>query len=200
VPDREAGYWDDRYRASETVWGVEPNRFVAAALADLPPGDAIDLACGEGRNAIWLARRGWRVTAADFSEVALDRGRALAPDLPVDWVHADVTAWDPPPADLVVVCYLQLTADPLAAALDRAVGALRPGGTFFLVAHDSRNLREGTGGPQDPSVLYGPAEVTRRLEGLRIDRAETVPRPVEGAPRPALDVLVQAVRVAPARV
>ena len=94
----DARAWDDRYAASELVWSREPNQFVAAELADLPPGRAVDLAAGEGRNAIWLASRGWSATAVDFSQVALDKGARLAGDLDVTWVCADATRWDEPAA------------------------------------------------------------------------------------------------------
>src|SRR2546430_7187246 len=65
----DAAEWDQRYAGTELVWSAEPNRFVAAELADLPPGRALDLAAGEGRNSVWLAERGWAVTAVDFSRV-----------------------------------------------------------------------------------------------------------------------------------
>ena len=94
----DAARWDERYAATDLLWSAEPNRFVAENLADLPPGRALDLAAGEGRNAIWLARRGWDVTAADFSQVALDRGRRIAGETTVRWVCADATRWDERPA------------------------------------------------------------------------------------------------------
>jgi SAM-dependent methyltransferase len=72
-----AEQWDDRYRATELIWGTKPNRWVERELADLPPGSAVDLACGEGRNALWLAARGWQVSGVEFSAVALDKARAL---------------------------------------------------------------------------------------------------------------------------
>ena len=86
----DAEAWDERYADSELVWSVEPNQFVAAECADLPPGRALDLAAGEGRNSIWLARRGWDVTAVDFSQAGLDKGRRLAGELEIEWVCADV--------------------------------------------------------------------------------------------------------------
>jgi 2-polyprenyl-3-methyl-5-hydroxy-6-metoxy-1,4-benzoquinol methylase len=64
--------WNARYAASELLWTAEPNRLFAAEIAGLEPGRALDLACGEGRNAVWLAEQGWRVTAVDFSDVALE--------------------------------------------------------------------------------------------------------------------------------
>lgn len=159
----DAHAWDERYAAAEQVWSTTPNGFVEAGLADLPPGDALDLACGEGRNAIWLARRGWHVVASDFSAVAVDRGRRLAGDLDIDWRVGDALVDDLPEVDLVVIAYLHLPADQRAVVVRRAWSALRSGGTFFLVAHDASNLTEGTGGPQDPSLLYTAQDVLADL-------------------------------------
>ncbi len=177
----DAEGWNERYAAAELVWSAEPNRFVAAECADLPPGRAVDLAAGEGRNAIWLARRGWTVTAVDFSQVALDKGARLAGDTPVTWVCADATTWvAPEPVDLVVIAYLQLPADARRAAVRGAYDALRPGGTLLLVAHDSTNLAEGAGGPQDPAVLMTADDVLGDLDGLGVHvvRAGRVAREV----------------------
>ena len=188
----DARAWDERYAASELVWSAAPNQFVAAELADLPPGRALDLAAGEGRNAIWLARRGWTVTAVDFSRVGLDKGRTLAGDTPVRWVCADATRWDEPAAyDLVVLAYLQLAAEERRPAVRAAWASLAPGGTFLLVAHDSTNLAEGTGGPQDPAVLMTAEDVLGDLTDpagggaatdVEVVRAERVARRVTGEP------------------
>lgn len=200
----DARAWDERYAASDLVWSREPNRFVAEECADLEPGTAVDLAAGEGRNAIWLASRGWRAWAVDFSQVALDKGLELADAFDVAWVCADATTWRPPePVDLVVVAYLQLPADQRRAAVRGAVAMLRPGGTFLLVAHDTTNLTEGTGGPQDPAVLMTADDVLGDLDGLDVEvvRAGRVAREVTGADehggqerRTAWDCLVRVVR------
>ena len=200
----DAGAWDERYAASELVWSREPNQFVAAELADLPPGTAVDLAAGEGRNAIWLASRGWSATAVDFSQVALDKGARLAEDLDVTWVCADATTWQAPrPVDLVVMAYFQVPADDRRRAVRSAAGMLRPGGTLLLVAHDSTNLAEGTGGPQDPAVLMTAEDVVSDLDGIDVQvvRAERVAREVRSADehggearRTAWDCLVRVVR------
>ncbi len=191
--------WDDRYATADYVWKAEPNRFLPEQAAGLRVGRALDLACGEGRNAVWLAEQGWETTGVDFSEVGLDKGRRLAAErqVEVDWVRADATTWQPPADgyDLVVVFYLQLPAKQRRRALAVAVRALAPDATLLVVAHDSANLAGGTGGPQNPSVLYGPGDVLADLEdldvGLEVERAETVERTVEGAERPALDCLVR---------
>jgi SAM-dependent methyltransferase len=200
----DAEAWDQRYAASELVWSREPNQFVAAELADLPPGTAVDLAAGEGRNAIWLASRGWSATAVDFSQVALDKGARLAEGLDVTWVRADATTWQPDePVDLVVVAYLQVPAEDRRRAVRGAVTMLRPGGTMLLVAHDSTNIAEGTGGPQDPAVLMTAEAVVADLAGLDVEvvRAERVAREVRSADehggeerRTAWDCLVRVVR------
>lgn len=176
----DAADWDERYAASELVWSRGPNQQVEAECADLPPGRAVDLACGEGRNAIWLASLGWDVTAVDFSRVALDKGQRLAGDLPVDWVCADATQWRGEGYDLAVVAYFQVPADARRPAVRHLVESLRPGGTLLWVGHDSTNLAEGTGGPQDPRVLMTVEDLLADLDGLAVDveRAERVARVV----------------------
>jgi SAM-dependent methyltransferase len=122
----------------------------------------MDVAAGEGRNAIWLAAQGWDVTAVDFSLVGLDKGRSLQArhergrDLHIDWVHADVLDYDPGDGayDLALLAYLQLPAEQRRAAVRRSFLSLKDGGTLFVVAHDSTNLTEGTGGPQEPASLH----------------------------------------------
>ena len=201
----DADGWNERYRGSELVWSVGPNQFVEAELADLPPGRALDLAAGEGRNAIWLARQGWQVTAVDFAQAGLDKGRTLAGDLDVDWVCADATRWrrgeHEPAYDVAVIAYLQVTASDRRAAVRNAYDALREGGTLLLVAHDTTNLTEGTGGPQDASVLMTAEDVLGDLGGetFEVQRAGRVARIVadghgEEPAATAWDCLVRVVR------
>lgn len=198
----DSSAWDARYAStSGLVWSAEPNRFVVESVAGLTPGAALDLAAGEGRNAVWLAEQGWRVTAVDFSPVAVERGRELAAQrgVPVEWRIADVTAYRPVPScyDLVLISYLHLPAADLAGVLASARRALRPGGTLVVVGHDLANLTDGTGGPQDPAILLTPETVVDGLAGLRIRRAETARRPVrttDGGSVDALDTVVVATR------
>lgn len=191
--------WDRRYAGSELLWTAQPNRFLVAEAADLEPGRALDLACGEGRNAVWLAEQGWRVRGVDFSDVALTKARELAAarGVEVDWMQADLLDHRPEQGayDLVVLFYLQLPADERRPIVRAAAAALAPGGTLLLVAHDSANLERGYGGPKDPTVLYTAAEVADDLGGgnLEIERAGLVERPVEtpDGERTALDALVR---------
>jgi SAM-dependent methyltransferase len=197
----DAAAWDERYAAEELVWSRGPNRFVAEQLAELPPGRALDLAGGEGRNAIWLAQRGWDVELVEFSQEALDKAAALAAsaDVQLELTLADLTA-SPTlrPADLVVVAYLQLPRAPTRAVLRQAASLVGPGGTLLLVAHARRNLDDGVGGPADPEVLRTLDEVVDDLSGtgVTVDVASEVLRPVttEDGDRHAIDLLVRARR------
>jgi len=189
----DAGAWDERYAATPLVWSAGPNQFVESELTSLAPGRALDLACGEGRNARWLAEKGWQVTAIDWSGVAVDKGRRMSDA--VDWQVGDaLTAPLPEGLDLVVMAYFQVVAAARRTAVRRSFDALTAGGRLFVVAHDSTNLAEGTGGPQDPSVLYTAEDVLEDLAGadLEVVRAERVPRQVEAGT--AWDSLVHVAR------
>ena len=193
-------HWDRKYTETELLWSAEPNRFLVAEVADLAPGRGLDLACGEGRNALWLAGRDWRVTAVDFSEVAIAkaRERAAREQLDVEFVCADLLEYEPEPGafDLVLVFYLQITPPDRRRALARAMSALAPGGMFLLVGHDLTNLTDGVGGPQYPDLLYTPDDIVADLPGLEIEKAERVLRDIADADRPAIDALVRARRPA----
>jgi SAM-dependent methyltransferase len=194
--------WNERYRGAELLWTAVPNQFLVAEVEGLAPGTAVDLACGEGRNAVWLAEQGWRVTGVDFSSEGLAKGALLAASRGVDvtWDEAAVEGWVTPEGgvDLVVVCYLQLPLPARTAALVAAAGAVAPGGSLVVVAHDRDNPVRGFGGPPDPAVLYDVDETVAVVEasGLRVDRAEQVVRTVDtdDGPRQAIDTLVRASR------
>jgi SAM-dependent methyltransferase len=184
-----AAEWDQRY-AENRQWSAEPNRLVASLLGDLPPGDAVDLAAGEGRHALWLAERGWRVTAVDFSPVGLGRGREQPGADRVSWVTADVLAWTAPEAslDLVLVAYLHLPEPDTLGLLERAVGWLRPGGRLLVLGHDVANIEHGVGGPQEPSILHSVSRLAPVAALLHVDRLERVDRQTPGGT--ALDTLL----------
>lgn len=197
----DAAAWDERYRERELVWSAEPNVFVEEEVGDLPPGRALDLAAGEGRNAIWLARRGWEVEAVEFSPVAIDKGRTLAERMQaeVTWSLADLTT-EPAlaPADLVLLVYLHLPEPEATRVLRHAAALVRPAGTLLVVGHARRNLTDGYGGPPDPDLLDEPDEVAATLldAGLEVERAGEVTRTVEteDGVREAIDLLVRAHR------
>ena len=194
--------WDERYAGPELVWGAGPNRFVAGELAALPPGRALDLGSGEGRNAIWLAERGWRVTGVDWSAVGLARAAELARrrGVSVQWVQADLLGYEPAAGrfDLVLIAYIQFPAEDLAHLLRAAAAAVAPGGTLLAVGHDADNIARGYGGPQDPDVLWTAGSVAAGLDGLTVDRAGRAERhvPTAEGERVAIDTLVRAGRPA----
>jgi ubiquinone/menaquinone biosynthesis C-methylase UbiE len=184
--------WDARYAAAQQ-WSDEPNALAARLLAQVPPGRALDVAAGEGRMALWLAARGWSVTALDFSAAGLARGRERAAglDLDVSWRVADATTADLGEAewDLVLVLYLHLPHHDLEQVLVRCARAVAPGGMLLVLGHDRDNT---VGGPPDPAVRYDLALLRASAHDLEVVRAEQVERPVGG--EVALDTLLLARR------
>lgn len=200
VAATERQRWDRRYAEADLLWSEDANRFVIQEVEALPPGRALDLGAGEGRNAMWLAARGWRVTAFDFSSVALERARRLAAERghAVEWIEADLRTYAPPASafDLVLIMYMHPLPPERTALMHVAVGALAPGGTLLVVGHDRTNLEHGVGGPQDPERLFSPEDIVDDLGDvaeLRVVRAERVLRPVttDTVERHAVDALVR---------
>ncbi|MEU7142137.1 class I SAM-dependent methyltransferase [Nocardia sp. NPDC046473] len=222
----DATDWDERYAQTDLVWGAPPNSTVVEHVFGLerrtplrpdgPDGEApelpraLDLACGEGRNALWLATHGWQVHAVDYSQVGVDKGRTIATRLSrsvrsrVSWQCADVTDFDAAeitgPFELVLMVFLHLPADQRSKVVRRAAELLVPDGTLLVLGHDTTNLTDGYGGPQHPDVLFTPDDIVADLGAaiadhhIRIQLAERVFRPTEG--RDAIDALVIATRPA----
>jgi SAM-dependent methyltransferase len=194
------GFWDERYASEGMLWGAEPNAVVAEIAADLPAGTVLDMACGQGRNAVWLAQQGHEVTGLDLSPVAIEQARRLAEDVgvDVDLTTGDVTEWDPGGRiwDLVLLSYLQIPTVDREVAHAKAVAAVAPGGTLLLIAHHLDNLDGGIGGPQTPDVLYTEDQLAADFADLEILRNETVTRRVDrdDLQGTAIDVLVLATR------
>ena len=133
-------FWDDKYREQNQLWSGAPNGVLVVEAAGLTPGQALDVGCGEGADALWLAERGWLVTAVDISRVALERAAALgvpAADK-VTWTHADLTVTAPPAAafDLVSALYFSIPRQPGHAAIRALLAAVAPGGTLLFCGHD----------------------------------------------------------------
>jgi SAM-dependent methyltransferase len=183
--------WEERYRADEQIWSGDPNPQLVADAAGLVPGSALDVGCGEGADAIWLAGRGWRVTAVDFATAALERaaahaaGRGPAVADRISWVHADLTAWEPGAArfDLVSAQFMHLPAEPRAALFARLADAVAPGGTLLLVGHHFADLEaEGRGGMRE--MMFTADELVAALDPAAWDvvaaetrsRAATAPQ------------------------
>jgi SAM-dependent methyltransferase len=133
--------WEERYRGAPALWSGRANPSLVTQTADLPPGRALDVGCGEGADALELAGRGWQVTGLDWSEVALARAaeHAAAAGLTerVEWVQGDVTSWEPPAGayDLVTAHFLHPTTQERGPLLARLAAAVAPGGTLLWVGH-----------------------------------------------------------------
>jgi SAM-dependent methyltransferase len=190
--------WDRRYAETELLWSGRPNRVLIEETAALEPGRALDLACGEGQNALWLAQHGWRVTGVDYSSVAIAkaRDRAEREGVEIELICSDLLEYEPEDAafDLVIVFFLHVPTAERRRVLAGAASALTPGGTILLLGHDLTNMTDGVGGPSNPSVLYTPDDIVTDLSGFEIERAERVLRDVVDAERPAIDALVRARR------
>ncbi|CAM3572002.1 class I SAM-dependent methyltransferase [Isoptericola cucumis] len=185
--------WDERYRGGRR-FSQHPNGVLLAEVADLPAGRALDVGAGEGADARWLARRGWEVTAVDFSGVALARAAADAEELEgadvagrVRWVRQDLTV-SPPPAgvfDLVSAQYFPLhrsSGPGPSPALRGLLDAVAPGGTLLVVGHELTELVSRLH-DVDPEDYDQPADVARMLDdGWEVLVDETLPRTAPAPP------------------
>ncbi len=197
----DAASWTERHAAAAMAWDTTPNQLVVAACRKLRPGRALDLGAGEGANSMWLAGRGWQVTAIDSGTVEVGRiqSHSVLLNHPVDAIVGDAVSYRPRPAsfDLILLSYLQLPEPQLRLAFHNLVPGLAPGGRVLIVAHDASNLDQGWGGPRDPNLLTTPLVVAGILTnlGLDVQRAEVVRRevPTEVGFHVALDHLVEAV-------
>jgi SAM-dependent methyltransferase len=142
------GFWEERYRSRDILWSGNPNPHLVSEASDLASGAALDAGSGEGADAIWLAQRGWNVTAVDFSAIALERGLAQAASLGtaisrrITWLHEDLTEWVPSEAsyDLVSAQFLHLPKAPREALFRRLAASVAPGGSLLIVGHHPSDL------------------------------------------------------------
>jgi SAM-dependent methyltransferase len=194
--------WDQRYDTEEYVYGTRPNGFLERAVAALPPGDALSLAEGEGRNAVHLAALGFRVTAVDASAVGLAKARRLAEarGVEIDTVVADLADY-PVEADrwdLVASVFCHIPAAARAVLHRRVVAGLRPGGRLVLEAYTPAQLGRGTGGPPVVELMMSLDALRRELRGLDfIEARETEREIVEGRLHSGVGAVVQVVAVKP---
>ena len=196
----------DRYSARALTWSVGPNALFAQIVGKLPSGKAIDVASGEGRNAIWLAEQGWEVDAIDFSKVGITKAEQIAAkkNVKVNWIVNDITSFEFAPGayDLVAVLYLHTSLAERERWLPRIIDAVAPGGHFVYIAHDPANVESGVGGPQDSSLLPSVADLISLLDGFAVQSAEVhgrsvVSDPGHGGSSPgvALDTVIHAIRI-----
>lgn len=191
--DRES--YDELYRSAPALWSGRPNRQLVVEADALPPGTALDAGSGEGGDAQWLAERGWRVTAVDFSTVALERAAALAASRGlahrIEWLHADLGTWVPAEGgfDLVTAHYLHARWADRPAVFRRLAAAVAPGGTLLVVGHlldegaghghghaDDGEHDHGGSDRHDPDAFYTAEDVAAVLDPADWDDVVTEAR------------------------
>lgn len=192
-------FWDDRYATQEYLYGTEPSDFLAERYSALPPGgEILCLADGEGRNGVFLASQGMRVTGVDSSAVGIAKARRLADErrVSLDTVVADLATWELGDArwDGVVSIWAHLPA-PLRATLHpRIARALRPGGVLLLEHYHPRQLGYGTGGPPDPTMMLTLEELDAAFpEWIRLHSFEGERVVVEGNGHGGMSYVTQAI-------
>jgi SAM-dependent methyltransferase len=161
-------FWDERYAGTDRVWSGKPNLRLVEQAGDLPPGDALDVGCGEGADAVWLAERGWWVTAVDLSQVALDRAAANAGAAGerVTWQQVDARVWSPPADsfDLVTAHFVHLPGEHADDLHRRLAAAVRPGGSLLLVGHHPSDVDSGVGRWNRPDLMFTPERLASVLD------------------------------------
>lgn len=191
--------WDDRYDKDEFHYGTEPNDFVCAhALRLEPGGEVLCLGSGEGRNAVFLAGRGLRVTGVDGSRVGLQKGRRLAErsGVSVTWEQADLAGYDLGQArwDGIVSIFCHVQPEIRADLHRRIVRALKPGGVLLLEGYRPEQIGRGTGGPPRVEMMVDAGMLRRELVGLEFERLEDLEREIhEGGGHVGMGAVVQAI-------
>ena len=167
----DEAFWNGRYLSSSALWSGHPNPHVMTEAAALVPGEGLDVGCGEGADAIWLAARGWQVTAVDLSSVALERAATRASEAGADvarrikWLHVDLTDWVPAASsyDLVSAQFLHLPKDQRELIHRRIGESVAPGGTLLVVGHHPSDLHTTAPRPRVPELLFTASEVAASL-------------------------------------
>jgi SAM-dependent methyltransferase len=179
-------FWDERYRSAQRVWSGDPNPQLVTEVAGRPAGRALDAGAGEGADAIWLARQGWTVVAADISGVALERAAQHARDTEpavadrIEWRRVNLLASPPEPGsfDLVSAQFMQMPPEPRTRLFTALIASVRAGGMLLVVGHHPSDLATGVPRPPMPEVFYSPDEIAALLDRpWTVEVSEARPRP-----------------------
>lgn len=202
-----AAYWDERYGGTEPVWSGRVNPRLVEHASELATGTALDIGCGEGGDAGWLAAQGWTVLAVDVSAVVVGKARAAAAKAlsaevaaRITWQQADILTWQLPADafELVSVQFLHLTRDGFADLNRRLAAAVRVGGTLLLVNHDPSDHGGPVPRPHIPELFLTADELVATLDPAdwRVEVAQAVPREFTWAGNPVTihDTVLRAVR------
>ncbi|WP_341715639.1 bifunctional NAD(P)/FAD-dependent oxidoreductase/class I SAM-dependent methyltransferase [Micromonospora sp. FIMYZ51] len=190
--------WEERYQARPAVWSGRPNPQLVAEVDGTPPGRALDVGCGEGADAVWLAERGWRVTGVDISATALARaaehaeaaGGQLAER--IEWTHADLLRWSPEPGgyDLVSAQFMHLPPQPRRELFARLADAVAPGGRLLIVGHHPRDLRTTARRPHYPEMMFTAEQVAAELDAQRFEVLAAQARPRAAVDPDGRDIVI----------
>ncbi|RVW06050.1 class I SAM-dependent methyltransferase [Rhodococcus spongiicola] len=165
-------FWDARYDSTAAVWSGKPNPHLVEQVTDVAPGNALDVGCGEGADAIWLASRGWNVTGLDVSPVALTRAAARAAEAGTEiagrtsWKQTDLRTWEPPAHrfDLVSAHFIHVPASDRRVLHGRLAAAVRQGGRLLIVGHHPSDLQTSVGRFDFPDLLFTAEQVAAALD------------------------------------
>ncbi|MCP2048232.1 UNVERIFIED_ORG: SAM-dependent methyltransferase [Paenarthrobacter nicotinovorans] len=204
--DNAVDMWDGMYRERAKIWSGNPNPQLVAEAKDLKPGKALDLGCGEGGDAIWLAKQGWTVTALDVSAVALERAAEHAEEAGVadriTWQQQDLTEWEPQPEfDLVSAQFLHSPLLPWRDSVTSAAAAVAPGGTLLVVGHHPLGLPSWSRHHHETDLFFTPEQLAGALRldsepwsvNVLTDRGRTVSGP-SGESGTTLDTVLRATK------
>lgn len=192
--------WDERYSSEAYAYGKAPNTFLAERFGAIPKGGVLSLAEGEGRNAVFLAKQGYSVTAVDASQVGLNKAKKLAEEngVEIKLVHADLADFDIGAGkwDGIVAIFCALPSAIRKPVYRKAIAGLKPNGVFFAEAYTPDQLKHGTGGGTSPDMLLTRELLAAELEGLRfVHLVELEREVVEGSYHTGLSAVVQAIAV-----
>ncbi|MEO5874400.1 MAG: class I SAM-dependent methyltransferase [Streptosporangiaceae bacterium] len=193
----DKGFWDERYRSGPALWSGQPNPQLVTEVAGLRPGTALDIGCGEGADAIWLADQGWQVTATDISVVALDRAAGHAGDRKITWVQGDITDWTLDTTyDLVSAHFIHADRTEREAFQRRFASAVAPGGSLLVVGHHPADLEFRLGRPDLTGFMFTAQDVAALLDPAEweIVTCENRPRTVDDPDGAAVTVLDSTLR------
>lgn len=202
-PAPDAQFWENRYAAPDFVFGTEPNDFLRSVAPEIPAGPVLCLAEGEGRNAVFLATRGHRVTAVDQSTTGLAKARALAAHrgVPLQTIVADLSDFPIAPGAWsgAVAIFMHLPPALRRTVLARTAAGLKPGGVLVLECYTPAQIAFGTGGPKDPALLPTLAGLREELAGLEFVIGQEIERDVqEGGGHTGRSAVVQVLARQPA--
>jgi SAM-dependent methyltransferase len=192
--------WDERYSSEEYAYGTTPNEFLVENVSFIPKGKVLSIAEGEGRNAVFLARRGNDVTAVDGSLVGLNKARKLADEnqVIIEFIHADLADYDLGQSkwDAIVSIFCPLPSSLRKELYKKVVAGLKQNGVFLLEAYTPKQIKHGTGGGNSVDVMQSKESLRVELADLKFKHLIALEREViEGVYHTGIGSVVQAIAI-----